>query len=60
MLLNNDVVTRFTNVMGQYYIIVEYGVLGENQTNNASDFGIMNINRGLNFESTTCVFSINA
>jgi len=55
-----DSMMRFTDVMGQYYIIVEYGYLGEDQINNVSYFGIININKGLNFESTSCVFSLNA
>jgi hypothetical protein len=44
---------RVTDVMGQYYSIVEYGDLGENQIDNVSDFGIININKGLNFEPTS-------
>jgi hypothetical protein len=60
LLLNTNVVTRFIGVMGQYYSIVEYGDLDENHTDNASDFGVININRGLNFESKSCVFNINA
>lgn len=48
------------DVMDQYYSIAEYGDLGENQTDNVSNFGIINIIRGLNLESTSCVFSPNA
>jgi len=51
---------RVTDVMGQYHSIVEYGDLGENHTNNVPDFGIINTNRGLNFESISYVFSLNA
>jgi hypothetical protein len=49
-----------TDVMGQYYNIVEYGDVGENLIDNVSYFVIININKGLNFESKFCVFSLNA